>query len=205
MRIHAVGSIVCVILAATLVSGGGTPKERPFNELENSDIDTLFGDWEAAITTKDGWQGTLHGKVSIKRDHPEDSHFHAFLALKYDLTLLHKKTKKVVATASGAERIELIPWEKDRQRYLQLLRDFQMQQKVFLLDLLEVRPDDKKAQKQLADLVPSKRDTAAFWVVGNTWTLDVAPIVLEFLPKKASTGQNIDWDARIVWKKIKSK
>ena len=60
-------------------------------------------------------------------------------------------------------------------------------------------------QKQLADLVPSKRDTAAFWIAGKTWTLEVAPIVLEFLPKKASTGQNIDWDARIVWKKIRSK
>jgi hypothetical protein len=205
MRIHAVGSILCVTLAATLASGGGTPKEGPYKELETSHLDPLLGDWEAGIATKDGWEGTLRGNVSLKRNHPEVSYFHAFLALKYDLKLVDKKTKKVTATAVGAERISLIPFERDRQRFVQLLRDFQLQQKEFYLDVIDYRPDDKKALKGLADMAPTKRDTAGYRTAGQTWTLEVTPIVLDFLPKKATSGQAIDWDARIVWNKVKSK
>jgi hypothetical protein len=209
MRTHACGGILCLVLAATLAAAGDPVKEKPFKEMSTEDLNSLIGSWEAVVSTENGWKGTLRASVALKRNNSDVSTFHHFMVVKYDLRYTDKKKKKdapgVSATANGTERIALLPFQKDRQLYLQCLKDFQIQQREYLLDLLDFRPDDKKAAKELAALLPTKRDTAASWIDGSTWTLDTAPILLEFLPKRAPSGLSIDWEPRIVWTKVKSK
>jgi hypothetical protein len=205
MRIRAIGGILCLVLVAACAPGGDTAKVQPFRELSTEDLDGLDGDWEAVVNTPDGWKGTLRAKVARKRNNPEVSSFHHLMVVTFDLKFTDQKKAKKDATVTGNERIGLIPFQKDKQRYVQCLRDFQVQQKEFLLDLLEYRPSDKKAAAQLAALQPSSRDTAALWIESTTWTLEAAPVVVDFLAKNVPAGRTIDWDSRIVWKKAKSK
>jgi hypothetical protein len=210
MRIHAIGGILCFIFAATSALDGGSPKATPFRELSSEDLDRLLGDWEAAIQTKAGWKGTLSAHITLKRNHPELSTFHALLVLRYDLRFTGKKSdmksdKKIEGVASGSEKRALIPFEKDKQRYVQCLRDFQVLQKEFFEEAIELNSQDNKSRKGLADLQPTQRDTASFVVAGNTWTLEMAPVLREILPRQGTPGPNIDWDSQIVWKKVKLK
>jgi hypothetical protein len=210
MRIHALGGLFFLAIGAAVVHGGGTAKEPAFEDAGSGRLKVFLGKWQATVETRDGWQGTLRADVALKRDHPEESTFHAFMVLDYDLKLVKKKdgTKvdaKAVPVVTGTERVALFPLQKGKQHYVQLLRDYQVLQRLFAEEVLEFRPKDAAALKIAAELKPSKANTAAYSVSGNTWTLQVAPILLQFLPTQAPSGPRIDWEDSIVWKKVSAK
>jgi hypothetical protein len=201
-----ISGFLCLILAAGAVgAGGGEPaKEGPFRELASEELGPLLGDWEATINTTFGWKGTLRANITSKRNHPEVSEFHALVALHYNLRyVVDKKTPAVVV--KGSEKRAMIPWQTDKHRYVQLLRETQVLQKVFFEDVLDIRPMDKAALKGLADLQPSRRDTAAIAIANDRWTLAFSPAVAEILPRKGASGPRIDWDSQIAWRKARSK
>jgi hypothetical protein len=204
MRSFALGAVLCLSLAAAFSPAGDTPKEVPWRDGSTEDLDPLQGDWQATIGTKGGWKGTLRATMRMQRNHPETSEFHTLLDLRCDLKLKRDDGQPVV-TATGTAKVSLFPMVKGKQRYLQLLRDYQVTQREFLGEVLEMRPSDKKAIKAMAELRPSDKNTAPYRIAGNTWTLTVTPIVLEFLPRQAATGPKIDWVGQIVWQKVKAK
>jgi hypothetical protein len=202
MRIRGLGGVLCLIVAASLASGGGSPKQALFKEQGNEEISALLGDWEAAVQTKAGWKGTLRANVARKLNHPEGSTFHTFVSVRYDLKLADRKPAVVVAGTVG---FAVLPCSRDRQRYLQCLRQDQVLLKEWSLEVLEAHPEHKKALKVRTDLEPSKLDTAQYSSAAGTWTLELAPVVREMLPKAPPKAPAIDWDSSIVWTKVKRK
>jgi hypothetical protein len=191
------------VLATTLARGGDAPKEAPFRELSSEELSPLLGDWQAVIATKDGWQGTLRANLTLKRNHPEVSEFHALAVFSWDLT--HTDAKKVTTQVKGTDKWALLPCQKGKQRHVQFMRDHQVLQKEFFEEVLDIRPLDKAAQKGLAELRPNAKNTASFSTAGDSWTLETSPALLEILPKGGNSGPKIDWDGKIVWKKTKAK
>jgi len=206
MRIRAIGGILCLVLAAMCAPAGDIPKtqavpgtvdrgsRRPEWRLGSSHQYPRWLEWNAPC--QGGAQAEQSG--SVRRS----------ITRWWSATISNSQTsrrKRRTRPWPGQSALGSFPSRRTNSVTVQCLRDFQVQQKEFLLDLLDYRPSDKKAAKQLADLQPTTRDTAAVWIAGTTWTLEVAPVLLEFLPKQALSGPNIDWEGRITWKKAKSK
>ena len=200
MRARFFGGLLCLILGAACVHGGGAAKEAPFEEASFDAVQALLGNWQASVATQSGWRGTLHGQVKAQRTGPEGAVFHAFITLRYQL---QRDDKKQPAIASGTEEIALVPYEKGKRRYVQCMRDFQVMQREQAEEALEARPYDKQALKNRAALRVSKLNTSYYRIGSNTWILTVAPGMSAMLPRQAAKGPAIDWPDEIVWKRVK--
>jgi hypothetical protein len=197
-----IGGIFWLILPLVAGQAGEARKAVWFEESSIEEVQGLLGDWEANLHTRNGWNGTLRAKVSLQRNHPEGSEFHAFLVLTYDLRYTDKKPE---TTASGSARVSMFTVRRGNQRYLHCLSELQVLQKEFFDEVLQSYPYDKKAKQGRAEFQPSVQNTVSTAVQGTVWTLEVGPALKAFLPKDAPPGPEIDWDSRIVWKKAKGK
>src|SRR4051812_46925112 len=112
MRTYLVGGSLVLLFTAMFVSAGDGAKEQPFKELNTEDLNGLVGDWEATMSTKEGWKGTLHAKIALKRNNIELSVFHHVMAVQYHL---HNSERKPNASATGNVAIALIPYQKEKQ------------------------------------------------------------------------------------------
>ena len=203
MRTLPLGGIAAVFFGAAIAIGGEPAAEAAFRPLNMEELNPLVGDWQAVVSTKAGWKGTLRANITLKRNHPEGSEFHALLALSWDLTFTDPK--RATVSVKGTEKRALLLWQKGKQRYVQVLREPQILQKEFFEEILEIRPNDKAALKGLAKLRPGKNNTAPMATGSDSWTLEMAPALADVLPQQGVSGTKIDWDGKISWKTAKTK
>ncbi len=194
--------LLLVLLLAVVSHGGETARGGGYVEASAEEVRDLLGDWEAAVHTPGGWHGTLRAKVSMERNHPEGSEFHGLLTLTYALEYGEPRPK---ATAGGTARVAVIPVHHNKHRYFQCLAQSDVLMREFYEEVLDRRPNDKKAKKGLADLQPSSANTAAVGIHANSWSLELAPALTRFLPSQVAKAPPIDWSGTLQWRRVKAR
>jgi hypothetical protein len=124
---------------------------------------------------------------------------HAAVTVKYRLV---RTINRVEENTASQNQVILLPLRKDKDNYLHYLGVAEFFLLVVQDDILKKAPEKAEDKKKLEESRPSKKNTVPFAVDVDTWTLDrsAAPLLAQTL-----LGSKIDWDGKLVFKKVNAK